>query len=147
MLVGNILEKAKAEQAWHICADKLADRVRDIWLAKTAQGVARWEETFAEDSAALPGLREEGFGALVGVDYIFKYWGSTDEDAVAGEITVVWKIIRDDGSGIDCYRSWVRLTDFDFILGLQKEERDKREANRAAFREAFAAWLKLFETI
>ena len=145
MLIGNVLEKTTAESAWELCADKLADRVRDIWLEKTKLGMTGWEETFAEDAAALPGLREEGFGDLVGLDYIFKWWGARDSDELAGEIDVIWKLAGEED--IVCYRSWVKLAERDFILGLYKEERGKREANRKAFREAFAQWKVLFDKL
>jgi len=147
MLVGNILEKMKAEYAWQLCADKLADSIRDIWLAKTEEGSLGWEVGLSEDPNALGGLREEGFGDIVGLDYIFKYWGATDSDALAGEIDVIWKLVgsdEDDGN-IRCYRTWLKVADRDFILGLYTSERDKREANRAAFRDAFAHWKTLFE--
>ena len=61
MLIGNVLEKTSAEFAWQLCADKLADRVRDIWLVNTKLGARKWEESFSEDPNALPGLRKEGF--------------------------------------------------------------------------------------
>ena len=144
MLIGNILEKTPAEYAWQLCADKLADNVRDIWLTKQKQGLGAWEEGFSEDPHALTGLREEGFGALVGLDYIFKYWGGDDTEALAGEISVIWKLLSEDGEHVVCYRSWIKVAERDFILGLYTSERDKREANRAVFRDAFAQWKKLF---
>ncbi len=145
MLIGNVLEKTTAESAWELCADKLADRIRDIWQKKAKLGLSRWEEAFSEDAEALPGLREEGFRELVGLDYIFKWWGATDSDELAGEIDVIWKLA--DEENITCYRTWVKLAERDFILGLYKDERAKREANRKAFRDAFAQWKELFEKL
>lgn len=145
MLIGNVLEKTTAESAWELCADKLADRIRDIWQEKTKLSAVRWEEAFAEDAQALPGLREEGFGNLVGLDYIFKWWGANDSDELAGEIDVIWKVAGEDN--IVCYRSWLKVAERDFILGLYKDERSKREVNRNAFREAFAQWKELFEKL
>ncbi len=145
MLIGNVLEKTNAESAWELCADKLGDRVRDVWLYNTKLGLKNWEESFAEDGAALPGLREEGFENLVGLDYIFKWWGAKDVEELAGEIDVIWKVATEDD--IICYRSWAKLAERDFILGLYREERAKREATRQAFRTAFAQWKGLFEKL
>lgn len=145
MLIGNVLEKTNAESAWELCADKLADRVRDEWLDNSKKGLKKWEETFSEDAAALPGLREEGFGDLVGLDYIFKWWGAQDADELAGEIDVIWKVATEEQ--IVCYRTWVKLAERDFVLGLYREERAKREENRKAFRAAFAQWKGLFEKL
>jgi hypothetical protein len=91
------------------------------------------------------GLREEGFTGLVGLDYILKWWGSNDLDELAGELDVVWKVMRQDK--VVCYRSWIKLANRDFVLGLYKEEGAKRDANRQAFRQAFAQWKKLFEKV
>ena len=145
MLIGNVLEKTTAESAWELCADKLADRVRDAWLDNTKKGLKNWEESFTEDATALPGLREEGFENLVGLDYIFKWWGAGDADELAGEIDVIWKLATEDE--IVCYRSWAKLAERDFILGIYREERAKREENRKAFRAAFAQWKNLFEKV
>jgi len=145
MLIGNVLEKTSAESAWELCADKLADRVRDAWLQSRAKGLTAWEEAFSEDQTALPGLREEGFGDLVGLDYIFKWWGAQDADALAGEIDVIWKLAGEDG--VVCYRSWAKLAERDFILGIYREEKAKREETRKAFRAAFAQWKELFKKL
>lgn len=145
MLIGNVLEKMKAEAAWQLCADKLADTTRNIWQKNKAEGLTKWETDLSEEAAALPGMREEGFRGLVGLDYIFKWWGSDDSDGLAGEIDVIWKVISEDGDAIATYRTWIKLADRDFILGLYKDEAAKRDANRAAFRDAFAQWKKLFD--
>lgn len=146
MLIGNILEKIDAQSAWELSADKLADNVRDSWLGHHKAGMTKFEEGFVEDASALPGLREEGFKGLVGLDYIFKWWGARDEEELAGEVDVIWKMIDDEGR-IHCYRTWIKLAERDFVLGRYKEESAKREANRAEFRAAFAQWKKLFETV
>lgn len=146
MLIGNVLEKTDAQCAWQLCADKLADWVRSSWQEHEKLGVQRWEDASSEDAAALPGLREEGFADLVGLDYILKWWGGRDSEELSGELDVIWKIAPEEGqSSVTCYRSWIKLAPRDFILGLYKEEGAKREANRAAFREAFAQWKRLFE--
>ncbi len=146
MLVGNVLEKIDAQSAWELCADKLADDVRDSWLGHHKAGVTKWEESFTEDAAALPGLREEGFKDLVGLDYILKWWGAQDGEELAGEVDVIWKTMT-GGGDIVCYRTWVKLAERDFVLGLYKEEAAKREANRNEFRAAFAQWKKLFQQV
>lgn len=148
MLIGNVLEKTSAEWAWQLCADKLADQVRDSWLVNQKKGVKNWEIGFSEDPGALPGLQKEGFKGLVGLDYIFKWWGAEDSDGLAGEVDVIWKVIgENDDDSVICYRSWVKLAERDFILGLYKDERSKREVNREAFRDAFAQWKELFAKI
>ena len=145
MLIGNVLEKSKAEQAWQLCADKLGDAIRNCWLENTKLGLKNWEEAFSEDPDAMAGLRTEGFGNVVGIDYIFKWWGAQDTDELAGGIVVVWKLMEDsEEERIACYRTWIKVAERDFILGLYADERGKREANRAAFRDAFAQWKELF---
>lgn len=148
MLIGNVLEKTSAEWAWQLCADKLSDRVRDIWLENSGKGLKNWDVAYSEDPGALPGLQAEGFKGLVGLDYIFKWWGADDSDALAGEVDVIWKVIGEgDDDSVACYRSWIKLAERDFVLGLYKEERAKREVSRNAFREAFAQWKDLFAKI
>ncbi len=146
MLIGNVLEDIQAEQAWHLCADKLADRVRDIWLQNTGAGIKQWEVGLIEDFNALEGLAEEGAKGLVGLDYIFKWWGGKKPDDMAGEIDVIWKTVSDESSApLRCRRSWLKVASRDFLLSDYREEYEKREANRAAFREAFALWMELFQ--
>lgn len=146
MLVGNILEKTDAQCAWQLCADKLADWVRSSWQEHQKQGAKKWEDTWHEDPNALPGLREEGFAGLVGLDYVLKWWGGEDSEALSGELDVIWKTV-DSNDEIVCYRSWIKLAERDFVLGLYKEEGAKREVNREAFRAAFAQWKELFEKL
>ncbi len=145
MLIGNILEKTDAVAAWQLCADKLADWTRSSWLEHNGKGLKRWEDATHEDPNALPGLREEGFDGLVGLDYIFKWWGTPDSEELAGVLDVIWKVV---GSGenepVTCYHTWIKFAERDFILGLYKEEGAKREANREEFRKAFIQWRDLF---
>ena len=143
MLISNVLEKTPAESAWQLCADKLGDWVRTGWLDHSGQKARQWEDVLHEDPAALIGLREEGFGNIVGLDYILKWWGNVDSEAPAGQVDVIWKVM--ERGGLACYKTWIRLAERDFILALYREEPAKREANRKAFREAFSQWKKLFE--
>lgn len=140
MQIGTTFDKTNAVSAWELCADKLADWVRSCWQENTDQGRAQWEEATVEDPAAMMGMREEGFTGLIGIDYIFKWWGSNDHDDLAGVVEVVWKIKTADTASVDCYKTWVRLADRDFVLGLQRTEPEKREFNRSEFRKAFALW-------
>ena len=143
MLIGNVLEKTPAETAWQLCADKLADWLRNSYLDHSGRGDKKWEEATHEDPAALQGLREEGFGAVVGLDYILKWWGGRDSEELAGQLEVVWKLV--DGDGVACYKTWIKLAERDFILGLYRDEGGKREATRAELRRAFDQWRKLFQ--
>ena len=144
MLVGNILEQTDAVSAWQLSADKLADWVRSSWLGHRHDGILKFEEGMPEDPAALPGLRAEGFEGLVGLDYILKWWGADDPEALGGVLDVIWKTIREDGGSVVCYRTWIKLAERDFTLALYREEGAKREYNRKCFREAFAQWRELF---
>ena len=145
MLIGNFLEKTTAESAWHLCSDKLADSIRNIWLDNTEQGILTWEMMLSEDPGALPGLREEGFEGLVGLDYIFKWWGGQDSDDLAGEIDVIWKVLSiEEEDNIICYRTWLKVAERDFVLGMYPDERSKREVFRESFRKAFQQWRDLF---
>ena len=145
MLIGNVLEKTPAEAAWQLCADKLADWVRTSFQEHARQGAKQWEDAFHEDPAALPGLRAEGFKGLVGLDYIFKWWGGRDSEELSGQLDVIWKII--DGEHVACYKTWIKLAERDFILGIYRVEDGKREANREEIRAAFAKWKTLFEAL
>lgn len=140
MLVVSTFEKTPAEYAWQMAADRLSDNVRNTWLDFTQRGIRQWEEMYSEDVNALPGLREEGFDGLVGLDYIFKWRGPKEDDPYCGEIDVIWKILRSEQDGVSCYRTRLKVDEQDFIRGLHKDERDKREASRADFRDAFAQW-------
>ncbi len=142
MLVSNVLEKTPAEAAWQLCADKLADWTRTAFMDHLNAGDKQWEEVTHEDPAALTGLREEGFGNVVGLDYILKWWGNRDSEELAGQIDVIWKVM--EGNQIACYKSWIKLAERDFILGIYKTEGARREAFRKEFRDAFAGWKTLF---
>lgn len=144
MLIGTVFERTDAVTAWELCANKLADWVRNIWQRNIDQGISQWEAAEIEDPAAIPGLREEGFAGLVGVDYLFKWWGSDGNDDLAGIVEVIWKVKGAGTDAIACYKTWVKLAERDFILGLQPSEPAKREANRAEFRKAFVQWRELY---
>ena len=146
MLIGNILEPAEASFAWQLAANKLADFVRTTWQTNRKLGLTRWEEACSEDSQALTGLEEEGFGKLVALDYIFRWWGAEDVEELAGEVVAVWKIFNgNEEKPITAYKTTIRLAERDFILGLYPTEGQKREVNRQEFQKAFAIWKDLFE--
>lgn len=145
MLVSTVLERTQAVCAWQLCADKLADWVRSSWQEHTDKGIKAWEDAAIEDAGALPGLRNEGFTDLVGLDYIFKWWGGSSHEDLGGVLDVIWKTLDENNDAVVCYKTWIKLADRDFSLGIYKSEDAKREANRAAFRDAFAQWKTLFE--
>lgn len=145
MLIGNTLEPSEVSYAWQHAANRLADRVRNVWLENKKLGLPVWEETFSEDPKAIPGLREEGFGELVGLDYIFRWWGADDSDALGGEVDVIWMIAGDEpAKPVESYKTWIKLAERDFILGLYGTENQKRRVNREEFQKAFARWKELF---
>ena len=146
MLIGSVLEKTDAVSSWQLCADKLADWSRSVWLENSAKkDLKTWETSIMENPDAIPGLREEGFKDLVGIDYILKWWGAKDGDELAGQLDVIWKVgVPGDGQ-VKCYRTWIRLAGRDFVLGLYKDEGSKREFNREQFRRAFEQWRVLFQ--
>lgn len=143
MLIGSVLEKTDAESAWQLSADKTADWVRTCWQENEKHENEQWEKTLHENPVALGGLREEGFPGLVGLDYIFKWWGENSPDEPAGELDAIWKILDKSGA-IACYRSWIKLNMSDFMLGVYETEDTKRMVNREAFRKAFLQWRNLF---
>ena len=142
MLISKVLEKTEKVTAAENMASRLADRVRNIWMENKQAGYDRWEECFFEDPDGVNFLRSESFPKLQGVEYVFKWWGSEDPDGLAGVVEVLWKVQA--GEAIDIYKSWIRLSPGDFILGAIKEESQKREVTRAAFRKAFADWQKIY---
>lgn len=142
MLISEVLEKTKKSTAAENMANRLADRVRNIWLDNRSAGRDKWEENFYEDADGVSFLRSESFPNLQGVDYIFKWWGNDDIEGLAGELEVLWKV--QSGGAVDIYKSWIRFADRDFLLGVTREESQKRELNRKAFREAFVIWQKLY---
>ena len=147
MLVGMTLEKTEAVTARQLCAYKLADWVRSSWLGHQHDGIEKFEDAISEDPAALQGLRAEGFANLVGVDYIFKWWGAADSEGLAGVVDVIWKTMDLENGAVLCYRTWIKLAERDFTLALYREEGAKREFNRRAFGEAFDQWLALFRAM
>ena len=142
MLVGTVFEKDDGFSALQMCANHLADEVRNIGLHNTNSGKACWEQSFSERSDAISLLQGEGFQGLVGIDYVFRWWGTEDSEELAGEIVVVWKIARD--GEIEYYRTWIRLAQRDFLLSMFATETRKREENRKDFQSAFEQWKRHF---
>lgn len=142
MLISEIMEKAGATTAADNMANHLADRVRNIWLKNRNAGVDQWEENFYEAPDGVSFLRSESFPNLVGMDYIFKWWGNADLEGLAGELEVLWKV--DENGEVDIFKTWIRFADRDFVIGTVREESAKREVNRRDFRAAFAQWQKLY---
>ena len=142
MLISSIMEKTPQVIAAENMANRLADRVRNIWLSNRKQGVTQWEENFFEDTEGVMFLQSESFPNLVGIDYIFKWWGNEDIEGLAGELEVLWKV--QNGSEMSIYKTWIRFADRDFILGHISEESKKREVNRSEFRSAFQTWQQCY---
>lgn len=143
MQVSAIMERTEPTIAAENMANRLADRVRNIWLEKKNAGVKAWEENFFEDADGIKFLEKESFPNLVGIDYIFRWWGDgRDEDGLAGELDVLWK--AEVNSSMYIYKTWIRFADRDFIIGITPNEDRKRDINREAFRDAFAQWQKLY---
>lgn len=146
MLVSKVLEKTKSVAALENMANRLADRVRNLWQENQHEGRTRWEENFFEDSEGIRFLSGESFPNLHGIDYILKWWGNEDAEGLAGELEVLWKVRENDGIAI--YKTWIRLAERDFVLGFAPTEDQKREINREEFRKAFVEWQKLYvETV
>jgi len=144
MMIGEVMEYLPTVLSMENMADRLADRVRNIWLDRIGKGTRRWEETFFEDPDGVAFLAQESFPHLVGMDYIFRWWGEDNKEAeeLGGELLVIWK--SDSGDGMKLYKTTIRFAERDFILGLCKTEDEKREANREQFRKAFRIWQKLY---
>ena len=144
MLVSKSMERIPSMTASENMADRLADRMRNIWLGKRAVGLDRWEENFFEDPDGVAFLRRESYPGLIGIDYIFKWWGANgDLDGLAGELEVLWKV--EENQGVSLYKTWIKLADRDFVMGTIPEESAKRVANRQEFRAAFAQWQKIYQ--
>lgn len=142
MLISEILEKTQKTTAAENMASRLADKVRNIWLDNRNAGRSKWEENFYEDPDGVNFLRGESFPGLLGIDYIFKWWGNDDIEGLAGELEVLWKVQEEHEVSI--YKTWIRFADRDFVMGTIREESQKREANRQEFRKAFEGWQKLY---
>lgn len=142
MLIGSVMERTPPTIAAENMASRLADRVRNIWLVNREKGIGQWEENFFEDPDGIGFLQSENFPDLVGIDYIFKWWGSDDVEGLAGELEVLWKVKKSGEMNI--YKSWIRFADRDFILGQFSEEYQKREFNQAEFRKAFQTWQQCY---
>lgn len=142
MLISEVLEKTAKTTAAENMANRLADRVRNIWLECRNAGITEWEEAFFEDPDGIRFLAMESFPGLVGMDYIFKWWGSNDIEGLAGTLEVLWKV--KGAEGMEIYKSWIRFADRDFVLALMPTEDRKREENRKEFRKAFELWQKAY---
>lgn len=142
MLISEIMEKAPAMTASENMANRLADKIRNIWLDNRKAGMERWEENFYEDPDGIAFLRDQSFPNLQGMDYIFKWWGHEDLEGLAGELEVLWKVAKD--GDVSIYKTWIRFADRDFVMGNIPEESKKREMTRADFRTAFATWQKIY---
>ena len=142
MLISEVMEKTSKTTAAENMANRLADKVRNIWLENTNAGITQWEENFYEDPDGVAFLRSESFPDLVAIDYIFKWWGHKDVEGLAGELEVLWKV--NGPEGMDIYKTWIRFARRDFVIALVQEEARKREINRGEFRKAFATWQQIY---
>lgn len=142
MLISEVMEKTSKTTAAENMANRLADKVRNIWLENTNAGINQWEENFYEDPDGVAFLRSESFPDLVGIDYIFKWWGHADVEGLAGELEVLWKV--KGAQGVDIYKTWIRFARRDFVIAIVQEEARKREINRKEFRKAFATWQDIY---
>ena len=146
MLIGEVMEKTPRVSAMENMANRVADRVRNTWLDKKAQGMKAWEVNFFEDPDGIVFLRDCGFPGLVGIDYIVRWWGAKDSDELAGDVQLLWKVRGADD--MDIYKTTIRLAERDFVMGTIATEQGKREAFRANFRKAFEIWQGLYaETV
>ncbi len=142
MLIGEVMELTPNVSAAHNMATRLADKVRNLWIKNTQMGNSRWEENFFEDSEGIAFLQKESFYGLTGIDYIFRWWGHTDPEGLAGDLQVLWKCSRQDGMRI--YRTTIRFAERDFEKSQNTSETSKREEFRAGFQDAFDLWEKLY---
>ena len=146
MLIGEVLQKVPMTESWQMAANKLADTVRNLWLANKSAGYREWEESFSETQVQVEKLREEGFRDVYEIEYVFKWWGNDrDMDALAGEIDVIWKLQKGDSAVF--YQTFCRVADRDFVVGIYGTEAKKRAAFRAEFRQAFETWRGLLQEL
>lgn len=143
MLVSKVLERTPSISSTDNIANRLADRLRNTWLEKRSMDITEWENDFFEDPEDIPFLRAEGFARLQGIDYIFKWWGSSDIDEAAGQLEVLWKVQYN--KDITIYKTWIRFADQDFILGTAQSEEQRRELTRVDLRKAFDEWKALYQ--
>lgn len=142
MLIGRVMELTPSVTAAENMANRLADRIRNLWLENVKAGNKQWEVNFFEDPDGVAFLRGESFPHLRGIDYIFQWWGNDRPDGLAGQLEVLWK--TDYTGKMAIYKTTIRFGDRDFIIGPIAEESKKREATRADFRKAFAIWAQLY---
>ena len=145
MLIGEVMERTPKVSAAENMANRLADRVRNLWLTCTGSGRSPWEENFSEDPDGVVHLAEESFPGLKGIDYIFRWWGGEDLDDLAGDLEVLWK--TDASGSMEIYKTTIRFANRDFVMGNRSTETKKREAFRADFRSAFAKWEKAYRAM
>ena len=145
MLIGEIMEKTPSVTAAENMANRLADRIRNIWLQKEEAGITSWEENFYEDPEGIQFLRDENFPNLQGIDYIFRWWGGDDLEDLAGDLEVLWKVYRN--GNMELFKTTIRFASRDFCMGNIRGETKKREANRAEYRKAFGMWHALYQEI
>ena len=139
MLTGLVFEPAVGLSVLDSCARHLADEIRNIWLRNRDNGIEQWEESFSEKPETMHMLRQEGFPALDSMDYIFSWWGNKDSEGLAGEISVIWHIKKEDGT-IEHYKTWIRLAELDFLKGVSGSEQKKRDEFREDFIKSFRGW-------
>ena len=143
MLIGEVMELTPNVSAAHNMATRLADKVRNLWLENKNAGNSKWEENFFEDSEGIAFLREENFCGLVGIDYIFRWWGHSDPDGLAGDLQVLWKCSIQQEMRI--YKTTIRFAERDFKRAKTLSETSIREEFRSEFRNAFDLWQTLYQ--
>lgn len=142
MLIGQILEVTPQVSAAENMAARLADRIRNLWLEHDTHGEHRWEDNFYEDPDGIAFLREESFPLLQGIDYIFRWWGADDDEGLAGDLEVLWKVWINNE--MHFYKTTIRFAERDFRKGHTQEEESIRENFKANFRKAFQIWQGLY---
>jgi hypothetical protein len=143
MLIGRIFEATPQVTAAENIATRLADRIRNLWLEHVARGEHCWEDNFFEDPDGIVFLRDESFPLLQGIDYIFRWWGNKDDEGLAGDLEVLWKIRFQEE--MHFYKTTIRFAAQDFPLhNHPKGEDEIREAFKVQFRHAFTVWQKLY---
>ena len=145
MLIGRVFELTPDVPAYENMANRLADRIRDIWLVHKNRGDSNWQDTFFEDPDGVVYLSRESFPNLKGIDYIFRWWGHEDDQGLAGDLQVIWKIMS--GGEMKIYRTTIRFADRDFPSSSLKQETRYRVEMRQQFSEAFQLWQQLYAKI
>lgn len=128
------MDKTDAGFAWHLYADKLADRVRNMWRERRKLGKEKMGSGSVRESGALEGLREKGFFRLVGLNYIIQWRGGKDPDTLAGEFNVIWKVANGDkeidlAATVDGSNSQSMISSLDSIP--MRARKEKRNSSRS----------------